>query len=245
MSVGKKSTIGFDRTIHLEWLDIAAAHVLRGEKTGNIRNFLWDFLEGIVPGKTHSSGRGKTITVLTRAWLTVPSHVEPLRAMALECLESANGQNRIGIHWAMVIATHPFFSDVATQVGRLLALHGQANRSQIKRRMTESWGDRSTLERAIQQVLKSMAQWGVLQRGSEKGSLVAARNRIHIPDEIAVLLGYAILLSQGHGMPLALLQTNPLIFPFELKLNSEMLRQHPALRIQRQGDRSEFVELAP
>ena len=161
MSTGRKTTIGFDRTIHIEWLDIAAARVSRGELPSEIRKVLWDFLEDLVPGNTNNSGRGKTLTVLTRIWLTVPEQVEPLRDRALKCLAAANGENRVAVHWAMVVATHPFFFDVATHVGKLLALHGQANRSQIKRRMTRSWGDRSTLERTIQHVLKSMAQWGV------------------------------------------------------------------------------------
>ena len=37
MSTGKKTTIGFDRTIHIEWLDIAAARVSRGELPTEIR----------------------------------------------------------------------------------------------------------------------------------------------------------------------------------------------------------------
>ena len=55
--------------------------------------------------------------------------------------------------------------------------------------MTESWGDRSTLERTIQHVLKSMTQWGVLKPGSEKGSLVVARSPIHISEELSELAG--------------------------------------------------------
>ena len=244
MSTGKKSTIGFDRTIHLEWLDIAAARVSRGDAPSEIRKVLWDFLEDLVPGNTNNSGRGKTLTVLTRIWLTVPDHVQLLRKNALKCLASANGENRVAIHWAMVVATHPFFFDVATHVGKLLALHGQANRSQIKRRMTESWGDRSTLERTIQHVLKSIAQWGVLHSGSEKGSLVAARNPIQVSEEIAELLVHGVLLSQGRGMPLSQLASHPALFPFELQVNAARLRKHEGLRVQRQGDQSDFVESA-
>lgn len=244
MSTGRKSTIGFDRTINLEWLDIAAARILRREPPPEIRKALWDFLEDLVPGNTNSSGRGKTLTVLTRIWLTVPDQVEPLRTSAIKRLASANGENRVAVHWAMVIATHPFFFDVATHVGKLLALHGQANRTQIKRRMMETWGDRSTLERTIQHVLKSMAQWGVLHAGSEKGSLVASRNLIQISEGIAELLIHGILLSQGRGMPLARLASHPALFPFKLQLNAARLRKHESLRVQRQGDQTDFVELA-
>ena len=244
MSTGRKTTIGFDRTIHIEWLDIAAARVSTGELPTETRKVLWNFLEDLVPGNTNNSGRGKTLTVMTRIWLTVPEQVEPLRNRALKCLAAANGENRLAVHWAMVVATHPFFFDVATHVGKLLALHGQANRSQIKRHMTESWGDRSTLERTIQHVLKSMAQWGVLKPGSEKGSLVVARNPIRVSEEIAELLVYGVMLSQERGMSLSQLVSHPAIFPFTLQLNAASLRKHPRLRVQRQGDQSDFVELA-
>ncbi|RJF76305.1 hypothetical protein [Rhodopseudomonas palustris] len=243
MSTGRRTTIGFDRTINLEWLDIAAARILRREPPSEIRKALWDFLEDLVPGNTNSSGRGKTLTVLTRIWLTVPDQIEPLRTSAIKRLASANGDNRVAVHWAMVIATHPFFFDVATHVGKLLALHSQAHRTQIKRRMAESWGDRSTLERAIQHVLKSMAQWGVLHTGSEKGSLVVARNPIHVSDEIAELLVHGIMLSRGRGMPFSQLVRHPALFPFKLQLNTVTLRKHSYLRLQRQGDQTDFVEL--
>jgi hypothetical protein len=243
MNLGRKSTIGFDRTIHIGWLDITAARVLRDETPSEIRKVLWDFFEDLIPGNTNNSGRGKTLTVLTRIWLTVPDQVQPLRASALKCLASANGESRVAIHWAMVLGTHPFFFDVVTHVGKLLALHGEANRSQIKRRMTESWGDRSTLERTIQHVLKSIAQWGILNAGSNKGSLVAACNPIRVSEEISELLVHGALLSQKRGLSLLQLAGHPALFPFKLQLNAGRLRKHKGLQVQRQGDQSDLVEL--
>jgi hypothetical protein len=110
--------------------------------------------------------------------------------------------------------------------------------------MTESWGDRSTLERTIQQVLKSMVQWGVLKPGSEKGSLVPARNPVQISGEIAELLAHGVMLSQGRGMALSGLVSHPALFPFTLHLTAATLKRHPCLHVQRQGDQSDFVELA-
>ena len=126
-------------------------------------------MKDVEPGTTNNSGRGKTLTVLTRIWVSVPKQAEPLKRAALKCIAAASGEKRIGVHWAMVVGTHPFFFDVATHVGKLIKLHGQANRSQIKRRMTETWGDRSTLERTIQHVLRSMSQWGLFEPAKSMG----------------------------------------------------------------------------
>jgi hypothetical protein len=243
MSAAVRTTIGFDRTIDAEWLDAAAARVARGQPTAEVRKFLWRFLEDLVPGNTNSSGRGKTLTVLTRIWLDVPPKAERLRDAALQCIGSATGEERIAIHWAMAIGTHPFFYDVVANVGKLLNLNGQVNRSQIKRRMTDAWGDRSTLERTIQHVLRSVRQWGLLHDGPVKGSLIAVPEPIRVRDEVSELLFHAILLSHGGGLPLTQLNNHPALFPFIARLNHSAQRQARLIQVVRQGDQADFVEL--
>ncbi len=244
MSISRKARIGFDRTIRLEWLDTAAARVLRGDSPEQIRQFLWGFLEDVEPGTSTSSGRGKTLTVLTRIWVSVPPRAEPLREAALQCIRSAQGEERVAIHWAMVAGTHPFFLDVSTHVGKLIKLNGAANRSQIKRRMTEAWGDRSTLERTIQHVLKSLAQWGLLRAGSEHGSLIGLKPRIRLGDDVSQLIAHSVLLAQETGSSLPQLADHAALFPFQLQLSARALMRTARFRLQREGDQSDFVELA-
>jgi hypothetical protein len=242
--VAERQRIGFDRTISSEWLDAAAARALCGEPPEVTRKFLWDFLEDVEPGTKNNSGRGKTLTVLTRIWVSVPFQTAPLRQAALRCIASTSGEKRIGIHWAMVLGTHPFFFDVATHLGKLIKLNGQANRSQIKRRMTEAWGDRSTLERTIQHVLRSIAQWGMLCAGVEHGSLVAPAQLINVTDDVAHLLIHSVLLNQGRGLRFSNLINHAALFPFALHITVRDLMRNPIFRVQRQGDQSDIIELA-
>jgi hypothetical protein len=235
--------IGFDRTIASEWLDATVARVVSGEAPDATRKFLWDFLEDVESGATNNSNRGKTLTVLTRIWISVPNRAAPLREAALRCIASTPGEKRIGIHWAVIIGTHPFFFDVATHVGNLIKLHGQASRSQIKRRMTETWGDRSTLERTIQHVLRSMTRWGLLRAGDEHGSLIGPPHRIDVGDELGQLLVHSVLVGHGKGLLFSLLSGHPALFPFAVNLSAQDLARSPFFRVQRQGDRSDFVEL--
>lgn len=238
-----RSRIGFDRTIASEWLDVAVARVLCGEHPAETRRFLWNFLEGIERGTTNNSGRGKTLTVLTRVWVSVPCEAKSLKRAALACVATVPGSERIAVHWAMVAGTHPFFFDVATHVGKLIKLHGHANRTQIKRRMTDQWGDRSTLERTIQHVLKSMTQWGLLRTGEEHGSLIGPAQRISVDDDVAQLLVHAVLLGNGKGLPLSSLIDHPALFPFSLHTSVQNLRRNRIFTLQRQGDQTDFVEL--
>ena len=238
-----RTKIGFDRTIRAEWLDAAAARISNGDSADAARRFLWQFLEDVEPGDTNNSGRGKTLTVLTRIWISVPEQARVLRQAALKQIASTSGEQRIAVHWAMCAGTHPFFFDVATHVGKLIRLHGNANRTQIKRRMTETWGDRSTLERTIQHVLRSLTQWGLLQAGSDHGSLVGNSPPIRVDNNVSQLLVHAVLLGQGKGLAFSQILEHPALFPFKLDLPIRDLIASPFFHVQRQGDQSDFVEI--
>ena len=173
----------------------------------------------------------------------VPEQAKALREAALQCITSATGEQRVAIHWAMSVGTYPFFRDVAASVGKLLALNGHANLSQVVRRMTESWGDRSTLPRAIQRVLRSMVQWRVLNDQPSKGNFFAPAKRTDVSEQIGELLLQAILVSHGQGMPLSQLTGHPALFPFDTDVSPTVLRRSGSMLIQRQGDQTDFVEL--
>jgi hypothetical protein len=239
-----RTKIGFDRTIRAEWLDAAAARISSGDSADAARKFLWEFLEDVEPGDTHNSGRGKTLTVLTRIWISVPEQARVLKQAALKQIASTSGEQRIAVHWAMCAGTHPFFFDVATHVGKLIRLHGNSNRTQIKRRMTETWGDRSTLERTIQHVLRSLTQWRLLQAGSEHGSLVGNSSPIRVDTNVSQLLVRAVLLGQSKGLTFSQILAHPALFPFKLDLSVRDLIANPSFNVQRQGDQSDLVEIA-
>ena len=155
----------------------------------------------------------------------VPEQAKALREAALQCITSATGEQRVAIHWAMSVGTYPFFRDVAASVGKLLALNGHANLSQVVRRMTESWGDRSTLPRAIQRVLRSMVQWRVLNDQPSKGNFFAPAKRTDVSEQIGELLLQAILVSHGQGMPLSQLTGHPALFPFDTDVSPTVLEE--------------------
>ena len=244
MTEPDRKRIGFDRTISLEWLDAVAARVASGESTSEIAKSVWTFLEDVEPGTTHNSGRGKTLTVLNRIWVDVPANAVSLKRAASASISSVSGDERIAVHWAMITATHPFFFDVATHLGKLLMLQGHANRSQIKRRMTDVWGDRATLERAIQHVLKSMIRWGLVRNGPEKGSLIGPDRRIDVVESVGFLLVHSVLLSLGRGLAISKLVGHPSLFPFGLNVYASSLRDSASFEIHREGDQSDFVELS-
>lgn len=240
----RRSIIGFDRKIDLEWLDAAAGQVAAGASNSEVREYLSDLLEGSAAGDKHGTASRKTLTVLTRIWSIVPEPVLPLRARALQLLSGVDGQQRLTIHWAMTLANYPFVTDVAGAVGRILALQGNITLSQLTRRLVDTWGERSTMIRAAQRVVRSFVQWGVLQDTEEKGVYQQTAHRVPVTEDLAALLLEALLIDAEEDLvAVDRLTGHPALFPFEVNFGMNELRQSSQFEVHRQGLDMDMVGL--
>jgi hypothetical protein len=243
--VSRKRTIGFDRRIDIEWLDAVAAKVASGASDAEVRAYLWNLLEGVVAGEKQNSARGKTVTVLSHIWCVVPATARPLRDRALQLLSDVGPDQRLGLHWAMVIGTYPFATDVATGAGKLLALQGDVALTRLTRRLTEEWGERSTMARAAQRIVRSMVQWGVLADTDTRGVYRRVDDRRPTDDAVCELLAEALLVdADQHVMTVDQLVSHPTLFPFRVSIGAHQLRRATQFFVQRQGLDIDVVGLA-
>jgi len=244
--VTDRDIVGLDRRVDLEWLDAVACRVAAGEPQQEVRKFAFKLLEGAVRGSANNSARGKTVTVLCHIWSTVPKSCVALRDRAAKLLLEAEHDQRISIHWAMMTATYGFFEAVAEHAGRLLSLQGSFTLVQLTRRISEDWGERSTLSRAVQRIVRSMVQWGVLVDAQQKGVYRAAdRPRIVTSSGCELLLESLLVNKGGSSIPVEQAERHPGFFPFTLCLSPYQLRVSPRFDVHRQGLDIDVVELLP
>jgi len=242
----KRDAIGFDRDIELAWLEATSARVAEGMSPAKVREFLWELLAGKVSGDAPRSGRGKTTTVLLHIWCEVPAQTLPLRNDCLEALAHLSGEQQLMAHWTMSMATYPFFVEVVSAVGRLLALQETVTLAQITRRIAEKWGERSTAVRACRRVVRSIVRWGALRDTDRHG--VYARRSVPIP---ATPAGVELLvegLLRGTGAdagPLEGLTSSPALFPFRVSLADSWGSGSGRLELTREGVDRDVVVLAP
>lgn len=242
--MSRRRSIGFDRRIELPWLDAAAGVVATSASPSEVRDYLWKVLDGEVSGEGPHSARGKTVTVLSHVWGTVPVHVAGLRQSALALLETCQPEERLALHWAMMVATYPVFTDVATAAGRLLALQGAFTLAHAKQRLIAAWGKRSTVERATQRIIRSMVQWGVLVETSKVGTYAGSPKvrTIGVPPS-EVLLEALLIDAEEDALPLQTVARHPATFPFSLTVDGGHLRRSSRFTIHRQGIDSDVVAL--
>ena len=219
MTRNRATQIGIDRLVRLDWLERTSSLVLAGNTLPDIKTALQnDLCSAFRSGKTEKRGSlGKTITILMKVWLTTPHESAALRVAGLELLKRVPRQDRMAIHWGMVMAVYPFWASVASQVGRLLKLQGSAVASQVQRRMREQYGERETVSRRTRYVLRSFVDWGVL-RSTEVPGVYEPVPTIAIPEgRLAAWLIEAVVLSRPTGpMTLKTLVESTSLFPFRV-----------------------------
>ena len=232
----RRRIIGFDRKIGLSWLDATADWAAQGLPAAMIRQRLDRLLDGQVAGEGPRSARGKTITVLLHVWGLVPEELAALRDDGLALLDGRAGSGRLPVHWGMCLATYPFFRDVTAAAGRLLALQGRAALSQIVKRMTETWGTRSSVPRAAQRVVRSLVAWGALTETGDRGVYAPAPKIAARGGGIgAWLLEAGLAASARRDYPLHGLAGHAWFFPFDLRVSPSDLRRRPRLALHHQA----------
>lgn len=237
--------IRLDRILDIEWLDAIATLVAENADEPHIRSSLTEMLSGTLSGGgKHGTASYKTARVLFKSWASVPRELEGFRDRASKVFRRLDANERLALHWAMLLANYPFFGDVARHTGRLLAIQGNCSGAQITRRMQETWGDRSTVTRATQRLMRSIVQWGVLRDTDLRGVYVQASEQVAVPEKLATLLLEALLRYERKPLPIHQLNRQPTVFPFSLQLGAHQIQESQHFELFHQGMDAEMVALA-
>ena len=230
----------------LPWLDSTAGLAQADLNVQRIRQELTARLAKEIPGQEACR---KTITLLTRIWVRVPPEHRVLQSEALSLISTVLPEERLWLHWGMSLLAYPFFHDVAATAGRLLKLQLEFSSVQVQRRMRESWGQRTTLERAVSRLLKTYATWKVTTEAPEGGYTYRVTGLRQTSNEKLALWFMACLLWSSRQanrrndleLPLLDLLQSPAIFPFDLTDHIGALRRSTRFEISRQGLNLEMV----
>jgi hypothetical protein len=237
----RSAIVGFDRRLQLDWLDVTVGLCQESLDPGIVAEQLRRKLEHEIAG---AEARRKTITVLLRIWVNVPAGDTDLRDEALQLATQIDAEERRWLHWGVSLLAYPFFRDVASTVGQLSRLQGTFSQAQVQRRMVESWGQRTTLRRAVQRVLRTFVDWDVLRDTDVRGSYETGLPRRTENQTLAFwFLDCALEANEAEQVPLRELGQLSYIFPFDLLPFIGEIRRSERFEITRQGLDLEMVSV--
>lgn len=248
--MGKRhDSIGIKQLIRYEWMEKTANLLLAGLDEDGVREelhyYLTDRKSTGAEGPRSEGTRTFVVSNLMRTWVTPDVELVPFRNAALAHLQVHPAPAK-AIHWAMISAAYPFWFNTALQTGRLLNLQSQVTHAQIIKRLKEQYGDRQTVSRNGQFVVRSFIAWGVLQDAEETGCYEKA-TPLPITEQIAsTLLLESVLHANPSGKAaLEILVNSPALFPFQLPImtGAYIAQQNERLDVGRYGLDDELLGL--
>ena len=216
----RHEALGIKQVIRFNWMQKAANLLLAGLDAKTIRQELHEFLADRKgngsAGERSDQTRTFVVNNLMNIWVSPAPELVPFRDASLEFLRK-NPSMALAAHWGMISAVYPFWFNVARQTGRLLALQDQATQTQIINRLKEQYGDRQTVSRYAQFVIRSFVAWGALKDSEAKGCYEkAVPVSIAEPNLAILMIESALLATPEAKSALGLLLNNPAFFPFQL-----------------------------
>jgi hypothetical protein len=200
--------IGFDRFLELQ-LATAALRVRAGLSE---MQELTDLIDATHNG---AAAKKKTRTVLNRLWLEPRTDLVEFAERGIQLYRDAPNTPVPALSWGMAITTYPFFGQVAEIVGRLTALQGDCASTEVHRRMAEVYGEREGTRRMTNMILQTQASWGAIER-TEKGKRLVRKPKLTLHDAKTVAwLVEAYVRYSRRPVVVALMDTNPIAYPFE------------------------------
>lgn len=235
--MGSAPRIGFDRFISLEW----ATTALKVRAGAAQLEDLEALLDAAGLG---AAARTKTRTVLNRLWLEPRVELLDYADLGAAIFKARSNVLPAAWHWGIAVATYPFFGKVAELIGRLSALQGDCASAEIHRRMSETYGEREGTYRMTNMVIQSQADWGAVERVEKGKRVIRLAPAVVEDDELTMWLIEAALRYAGKPLAITSLQSQPVLFPFNLTQPlAYLVSNSERLAVRAEGPGNRFVAL--
>lgn len=220
--MGKRhSSIGIKQVIQYQWMEKTTSMLLAGMDEKSIRDELNIYIrvhkkKGSKKQRSLHSSKF-IVSNLMKIWVSPDPELLELRNQSLELLQK-NPAQALAIHWTMISASYPFWFNVALQIGRLLYLQDKITSKQIISRLKEQYGDRQTVSKSGQYVVRSMIAWGILQDSKCLGCYTKRKKKhVLLDKDVSILLLTSLLHAvPDKKVPLKVAMNSPALFPFQL-----------------------------
>lgn len=226
--------VGFDRQIKRKWLDKTVELLINKEDSKDIKNIL----DGIVKEDIASSeSRKKCKNILMNIWINIDGEYIEVRDKALKLWAKGNTNERLAIHWCMVSLAYPLFFHISDIIGKLIHLQDEFSLNMVRRRVYDVWGERSTLNYAINRVVWSMKDWGTIGQHGKVGEYKKIERIVIEDKEVQLLLLEAYFIaSHRTNIPCAELEMINALFPFKTDITINDLQSNQRFKINNMGN---------
>lgn len=210
--------VGFTRIIRLPWLNKTLELAQEGLEPERMRDELEEYLSFEI---TSDTNRRKTREILLLPWTAEDEPLATLRAEVLG-LAKSHPYDLLPLHWGLLIVAFPMFADLVRLVGKMGEYQDELTSAQIKQKVLDEWGERSTVVKGSEKMLASLNAIGVVRRVKQGRYVIEPA--VAVDEDLSLFLLHADMLAnpssyRTYGELLRI----PELFPFEMSVSKERL----------------------
>ena len=212
--------VGLSRNLKLSWLNQAVELVSSDLAENEIKEKLNEYLSFEIGSPTNIR---KTREILMYIWHYENEYTEKLRPTALELIKKYPDY-ALEIHWSMMLAAYPVFMDMCKLIGKMSEFQDEITLAQLKQKLFDEWGERTTLYHSIDKLISTLKEFGVLIC-DKPGKYRISKHKV-ARDEISSFLVYTMMNVDDSGYySFQELNASTYLFPFEYRVTKETLLQ--------------------
>lgn len=223
--------VGFARNICEEYLNVVADCKLADKPLLETR----DILNALIGTHIHAETNIKnTRVILLNTWY----RNEPwFQDMCIEIAKEITTPERIPLHWALLMVAYPVFFDLCSIIGSMLDYRDEITATQIKERIFESWGARTTLLHALSKNLQTMKDIRILEPQAKNGVYKPICHTVDNKKIVSVLAAAILKCSGQEYMTWEEIIHHPALFPFTIEYVTQAdLAAYDRFALERMGD---------
>ena len=223
--------VGLARYFNLEWLDAVADCKM----AGNTKEEAHEYLDEIIRQRISSKDNiRKTRTIMLNLWYNNdPWFIDECTNIC----KSIFRQERLGLHWALIMVYYPVFFDLCSIIGNSFEYKDEIQLAQVKAKIFEKWGARNTLEHSLSKNFQTLKDINVLESGESSGSYKMIKHKIDDPKIVCMLVSAILKCSDSEYLTWEQIVHHPALFPYEIcKVTQADMPTCERLVLERMGD---------
>lgn len=210
--------VGLSRNLKLAWLNQAVELVSSDLTENEIKEKLNEYLGFEIGSPTNIR---KTREILMYIWHYENEYTKKLRPTALELIKKYPDYV-LETHWCMMLAAYPVFMDMCKLIGKMSEFQDEITLAQLKQKLFDEWGERTTLYHSIDKLVSTLKEFGVLTC-DKPGKYHISKHKV-TKDEISSFMVYTMMNVDDSGYySFQELNASTYLFPFDYRVTKETL----------------------
>lgn len=222
--------IGMSRNLKMNWLNKAAELASGGLKEKEIKEQLNEYLGFEIASQTNVR---KTREILMNIWVYDNEAKSRLRDEAFGILRDMP-EYALEIHWCMMLSTYPVFADMCKLMGRMWEFQDEIYLKQIKQKLYDEWGERSTLYHSIDKLISTLKAINAVS-SEHTGKYKMVRHEVR-SSRVSAFMAFAMMMVENRAYySFAELNDSVFLYPFQYQVTKELLLEDSRFSINNFG----------